>query len=251
MFDDFVSVFSKYFIYYFEDALESIDTTRTFSRKAFMFDSLLLSDIYKLADVYETHYEKYMSEEERAQKEIEYSYIMLHIHKNYAVSNNNEGGMEDDDREVVGLSKFKARIVCIDLVISDTLKLLKFVQQQDAILQIMHKFVLFKNLPYMSKVTQNKILNCFNDFSHPGGPYFPPRQVRSFAIKVMGIMFPEGKKARKLVHNFFRLLHPYYWSQSAAYHSLNYAKSTIDYINDKITRITDTIFCRRRPHNKN
>ena len=86
----------------------------------------------------------------------------------------------------------------------------------------------------MSKVTQNKILNTFNDFSHPGGPYFPPRKVRQYAIKAMSIMFPEGKKARKLVHNFFRLLHPYYWSQSVAYHSLSYTQSTIHYLNSTI-----------------
>lgn len=85
----------------------------------------------------------------------------------------------------------------------------------------------------MSKVTQNKILNCFNDFSHPGGPYFPPRHIRQLALKVVNVMFPEGKKARKLVHNFFRLLHPYYWSQSVAYHSLNYTKDTLGYFKTK------------------
>lgn len=61
-----------------------------------------------------------MTEEERAQKEIEYSYIMLHIHKNIYSMN--------DDRDMIELSKYKSRIVCIDHVISDTLKLLKSMQ---------------------------------------------------------------------------------------------------------------------------
>lgn len=91
-----------------------------------MFDHIL-DNIYKLADVYQLHYEKYMSEEERAQKEIEHSYIMLHIHKTYAVGMN-------DDRDTIEPNKFLARIVMIDLVISDTLKLLKFMQQQESII---------------------------------------------------------------------------------------------------------------------
>lgn len=48
-----------------------------------MFDSVT-ENIYKLADVYQEHYEKYLSEEERAQKDIQLSYLMLHIHKNYS-----------------------------------------------------------------------------------------------------------------------------------------------------------------------
>ena len=46
-----------------------------------MFD-YVVENIYKLADIYQMHFEKYISEDERAQKEIENSYIMLHIHKN-------------------------------------------------------------------------------------------------------------------------------------------------------------------------
>ena len=65
-------------------------------------------------------------------------------------------------------------------------------------------------------------------------------------MKVVNLLFPEGKKARKLVHNFFRLLHPYYWSQSVAFHTLNYTKQTIDYMKDKVYIVTDIIFCRRK-----
>lgn len=63
----------------------------------------------------------------------------------------------------------------------------------------------------MSRVTQNKILSVFNDFSHPGGPFFPPRSIRSFSKKAMGIMFPEGKQGRKVTHTVFRAFHPFYW----------------------------------------
>jgi hypothetical protein len=121
LFEDYIYVFSKYFIYYFEESVvDSIDTNRTFTRKAYMFDNVLES-IYRLADVYQEHYEKYTTEEEKAQKEIEYSYIMLHIHKNFAVC-------ASDDREKIEMNKFKARIVCIDLVISNTLRLIKTMQ---------------------------------------------------------------------------------------------------------------------------
>lgn len=34
-----------------------------------------------------------------------------------------------------------------------------------------------------------------------------------------------AKRARKLVHSCFRLMHPYYWSQSVSYHTLEYLKS--------------------------
>eukprot|EP00347_Sterkiella_histriomuscorum_P013204 403365609 len=328
MFDDIIMMFCKYFLYYYEESLDNntLDTGRgsLLQPKEYKFEKIL-QEIYKLADVYYKYFESTMTEEERAQKEIEYSYIMLHIHRNPNVAkrrkqsrqhqliarrtlqitdenlneeeqkqeqiqievkkDNSQNQQKQDygydqdrnvqeqeqDEQMVQMQaqsrerkkeeardaneleyknkqkelKFQARVICIDILISETLKLMRIMQQQEPLLKLMQKFVLLKDLPYMSKVTQNKILNCFNDFSHPGGPYFPPRQVRQYAIKVMSVMFPEGKKARKLVHNFFRLLHPYYWSQSVAYHSLSYTKQTLGYVKSKVDGVLDTVFCRR------
>lgn len=67
---------------------------------------------------------------------------MLHIHKNYSVGN--------DDRDSIELNKFKSRVVCINLIISDTLNLMKFMQQQESILSLMHKFLLFKSKTTLS-----------------------------------------------------------------------------------------------------
>lgn len=80
-----------------------------------------------------------MSEEDRAQKEIEFSYIMLHIHKNNNV---------DQPQEDIEESKFKARIISIDIVISETLKMMRLVKQSEALLSLMQKFVLFKGNNY-------------------------------------------------------------------------------------------------------
>lgn len=50
-------VFCKYFLYYYEDTIDNIDTSRSgYQRKAFMFEDVL-KDIYKLADVYQKYYE--------------------------------------------------------------------------------------------------------------------------------------------------------------------------------------------------
>jgi hypothetical protein len=97
----------------------------------------------------------------------------------------------------------------------------------------------------MSKVTQNKVLNSFNEFSHPGGPYFSPRNVRQFALKAMGIMFPEGRKARKLVHSVFRVMHPFHWSKSVVYHTIVYTTRVCKYTKDKCKNAIDYIVCRR------
>jgi hypothetical protein len=50
----------------------------------------------------------------------------------------------------------------------------------------------------------------------------------------MGIMFPEGKKARKLVHSIFRVMHPYYWSYSVAFYGLTYMKTSYEYAKEKV-----------------
>ena len=91
----------------------------------------------------------------------------------------------------------------------------------------MSKLALARELPYMSKVTENRLMNGLTDFSHPGGPYFPSRPVRQLAIKVMITIFPVSpnvKRARKIVHSFFRMLHPYYWTESVAYHSFKFVE---------------------------
>ncbi|CDW79661.1 UNKNOWN [Stylonychia lemnae] len=288
LFEEFMMVFCKYFLYYYEDSFDSnIETSRQNyiqNQDCHLFEKIL-KDIYKLSDIYQKFYEHTLTEEERAQKEIEYSYIMLHIYRNHnsqyfddelssqssgvedeldqtvLTNNQNQENDQDEQDEISSLQnnkkdnntddikrkelRFQSRIIFIDILISETLKLMRFMQQSDSLLKIMKKFILLKDLPYMSKVTQNKILNTFNDFSHPGGPYFSPRLIRQYSIKVMSIMFPEGKKARKLVHSFFRLLHPYYWSQSLAYHSLSYSKQTLSFIKMKFDNILYTIGCKK------
>jgi hypothetical protein len=79
----------------------------------------------------------------------------------------------------------------------------------------------------MSKVSENRVMNTLTEFTHPGGPYFPTRPVRYLANKVMATLFPSraAKRARKLVHSFFRLLHPYYWAESISYHTFSYLHS--------------------------
>lgn len=52
-------------------------------------------------------------------------------------------------------------------------------------------------------------------------------------------MFPEGKKARKLVHSIFRVLHPYYWSYSVAFYFLTYLKNIWSYSKEKFDLTID------------
>ena len=42
----------------------------------------MVEQIWKLAAVYQEHNQKCLTEEEKAEKEIEHSYLMLHIHWN-------------------------------------------------------------------------------------------------------------------------------------------------------------------------
>jgi len=86
LFDDFHLLFSKFFLYYYEDCLENLDSGRLFSsvKKNYLFDNMMES-INRMAEVYQRHFEEHMNEEDKAQKEIEYSYIMLNIHKNKQV----------------------------------------------------------------------------------------------------------------------------------------------------------------------
>ena len=87
----------------------------------------------------------------------------------------------------------------------------------------------------MSKVTENNIINCLTDFTHPGGPFFPSRPLRHLSSKVMNEVFPNrpAKKPRKLVHSFFRLLHPYYWAESISFYALDYSKRSLIYLKEQ------------------
>ena len=128
-----------------------------------------------------------------------------------------------------------------DLVISDTLKLLRSMTNHDALYHLLGKILLFKgkkkcsitvlDLPYMSKVSENKLMNGLTDFTHPGGPYFPSRPVRHLASQTMSQLFPNrpARRLRKLVHSCFRLLHPYYWAESLSYHALQYARNLLSW----------------------
>jgi len=128
--------------------------------------------------------------------------------------------------------------VTADLVISDTLKLLKTITNHDSLFTLMSKLSLIKDLSYMSKVSENRIMNTLTEFTHPGGPYFPTRTVRQLSNKVMTALFPSrpAKRARKLVHSFFRLLHPYYWAESVSYHTFMYIKSGFTYVKSSVTK---------------
>ncbi len=101
----------------------------------------------------------------------------------------------------------------------------------------------------MSKVTENRLMSGLTDFSHPGGPYFPSRPVRQLAIKVMNQIFPATpnvRRARKIVHSFFRMLHPYYWTESVAYHSFKYVKGIYTQIRSHVSKAVDQCWSKGR-----
>uniref|UniRef100_A0A7S3N108 Uncharacterized protein n=1 Tax=Strombidium inclinatum TaxID=197538 RepID=A0A7S3N108_9SPIT len=93
-------------------------------------------------------------------------------------------------------------------------------------------------VPRMSKTTQNKLLNLLNQFSHPGGPFFPPRELRQIALQASGELFPEGQSERMLTHNIFRVVHPWYLTKSFVFHSLRYVNQGAEIIRS---------MCGRRP----
>lgn len=168
LFDDYVVTFAKYFLYYLEEEMtDNMATVKATSQTGTLMRQVN-DTINKLSFVYREHLDKHVSEENKATKEIEQGYILLQIYYN-------NGSQFKDHGTPVSDAVFKSKIVCIDILLSETLKFIRSLEKSDQILLIMHKFILFRCLPYMSKVTQNKIINTFNDFSHPGGPFFAPR----------------------------------------------------------------------------
>ena len=79
--------------------------------------------IMALGDIYHKHFETNLSEEERAKKEVEQSYIILSIYKD-------KNNKHDDSIEIPD-SKFRARIVIIDIVISENLMLMRSMQKSE------------------------------------------------------------------------------------------------------------------------
>jgi len=112
-------------------------------------------------------------------------------------------------------------------MISESLKMMRSLDQSDKISNMITNMVTeFKETPRMSKVTQNKILNLLNAFQSPGGPYFPPRELRQLALKASTDLFPEGQNARMLTHIIFRIAHPWYTTQSIVHHCLKGVATT-------------------------
>lgn len=72
-----------------------------------------------------------LNEEEKAEKALETSYVMLHIYWN-------------NSEEIEDINMFQARIVSTDLVISDTLRLLRSITNHDALYSLMKKLVLLR-----------------------------------------------------------------------------------------------------------
>ncbi len=88
-----------------------------------------------------------------------------------------------DGKEAEVTAEVGYTILALDQVISETVKMLQELKDQ-ALLEIyIDKMTLcVKQLPYMSKITQNKLMNFLNALAHPGGPYFAPREVRQKAV---------------------------------------------------------------------
>lgn len=76
LFDDYVLIFSRYFLYYLE---YNGDGTTTPGKNTFSEDlrQQVKANCKRLAEVQESHIEMYLTEGQRAQKEVEQSYIML------------------------------------------------------------------------------------------------------------------------------------------------------------------------------
>ena len=93
--------------------------------------------------MYKGYVEGILGEEERAEKQIEHSYIMLHIYWNESMVDP-LGNHETERQDPL----FEARVVTTDLILSDALKLLKSMTNHDALYSVMSKLVLFRgNLP--------------------------------------------------------------------------------------------------------
>lgn len=133
-----------------------------------MVISDIITHIFQLADVYREHVETAMSQEEKAEREIEHSYLLLHLYHNPLKK----------QEELADPKVLEYRIMAIDMVISDTIKLLRYMTNHDAVYNLISNMALFRELPYMSKLSENKFMNALTDFTHPGGPYFPSRPVR-------------------------------------------------------------------------
>ena len=92
-----------------------------------------------------------------------------------------------------GQDNFNYEILSADLLISEALKATKAEQSSKQICKKIKTFdEEFSDLKQLSMVTYNKTLNFLNQFSHPGGPLFPTREVRKKANEVSYKMFPEG-----------------------------------------------------------
>ena len=85
----------------------------------------------------------------------------------------------------------------------------------------------FKDIPRMSKVTENKLLNTLHTFQTPGGPYFPPRDLRQLATRAARDLIPAGQHERWVTHVVFRMVHPWYTTKSCVYHGVRLCKNNI------------------------
>ncbi len=96
--------------------------------------------IGRMAGVYREYCRRCLNEEERAEKEIEHSYLMLHLYWR----NGEEEKKEEEKKEDLELLEYQ--IVTADLIISDTLKLLKSITNHDSLYSLMSKLIVLKGM---------------------------------------------------------------------------------------------------------
>ncbi|XP_047976166.1 uncharacterized protein LOC125218523 isoform X4 [Salvia hispanica] len=62
--------------------------------------------------------------------------------------------------------------------------------------------------------TSTRLKTCLYNFTSPGGPMYPTRDVRHAAWDALDFLFPVGRYPRHVISLFFRLLYPWYWPSS-------------------------------------
>jgi hypothetical protein len=81
--------------------------------------------MWEFAEISKSYFNNYLSQEERDEKVIENSYIMLHIYFNHRV---------DDDRQTIDSETFQSRTVYFDLFLTEVTQYVIRIENKDSAL---------------------------------------------------------------------------------------------------------------------
>jgi len=109
----------------------------------------------------------------------------------------------------ITLPKAHLKLQVLNMFVNEVVRQLKALRQEDVLLIYLECLEMFTgSLSIPGRKTSMRLHTVLFDYTTPGSPLYPTRNIRVAAQKTLDNVFPSGKLGRKIVNWSFRVFHP-------------------------------------------